>query len=463
MVEIEEVDEAAEAAEEVVLSAEDQARAKAEARRKRILEGSKRRIGLVTGEVPKPAATATGTDDAVEGDDEAAADHADGNGETEKTEEAVDEPAAPSGSARLAAMRRRRFKKKQEAKKAEEAAPSSGEGGEKKEDIVEEVKKEMPPTEEPEPQPIPPASNDAKGTRKYKGVARMRRKMVKEKHAKEEASASSQSTTDVQKIPKKLKTKKLPIYLHLLTIGLLFFAGLDIGLEQPVSIEVSIESSMLGPQQHGVGLYKFAMSQMQEDDASSSRELLESSVNDWQGDEPDSSDEFQSEEDVEEKVPNIDPLFGIDLDELTHKDDTIFFMLARFAVACHRMNLFLFYYLPKRIFRNIIDLPSKLIATPPVLCLLALVIRQFSVLALGAGLPPPETDTPREDVLQMMKAGVVNFLQSNIPTLLHAYEAWSHLRLDMYVMLCGVFVGLAYRHSFMESAVESEPVGTDEL
>ena len=110
-------------------------------------------------------------------------------------------------------------------------------------------------------------------------------------------------------------------------------------------------------------------------------------------------------------------------------------------------------------------IPQQLLTTPPILCIISLVVRQSSKLIFGAKLPEPTSDKKdSKDVLAMMKQGVMNFLAGLFPTVVSVYDVWTHLRSDMYVILCGVFVGLAYTHHFVkQEATGSSLGGTDEL
>ena len=86
---------------------------------------------------------------------------------------------------------------------------------------------------------------------------------------------------------------------------------------------------------------------------------------------------------------------------------------------------------------------------------MALILRQFvSKKVLGASLPNAGEGGDNEksikdagggiDVLSMIKNVATSFLANTFPTLVTMYEAFTHLRSDMYVILCGVFFGLAW-------------------
>jgi hypothetical protein len=122
-------------------------------------------------------------------------------------------------------------------------------------------------------------------------------------------------------------------------------------------------------------------------------------------------------------------------------------MLARGAVNIHRLILRVFYYLPMSVLRTMIAIPQQLLATPPALCIVSLFVRQAAKLVFGANLPDPaRSKKDTKDVLGMMRQSVMTFLSNSFPTAVSLYDIWTHLRSDMYVILCGVFVGLAYTH-----------------
>jgi hypothetical protein len=147
-------------------------------------------------------------------------------------------------------------------------------------------------------------------------------------------------------------------------------------------------------------------------------------------------------------VPNIDPLFRVDLDELT-KGPGILNQLARGAIAVHRMILWLLYYTPIHVMNTLLAIPVALIKMPPALFLIALVLRQIvGKVILGAHIP--EKDNPEDknniEVIGMVKNVIKNFFATSFPTLTWAYDVFVHLRSDMYIVLCGVFCGMAWSH-----------------
>jgi hypothetical protein len=349
-------------------AAAEEARAKAEARRQRILEKSRERMGVVAGERPAGEVPEKETDD----DDHQGA------------------------SSRMQAMRRRRFKKTAQAKEGDETkekettqqtkesaeAPvaETTTSGTAQSDTVEDTK-----TEE---------TQETK--KKYKGVAKMRREMIKKK-GKKATETKVEESGAVASVPllRKPPVSPIPIIFHLVAVMLLFLAGVDIGWNQVVFSDVTIYRDIT-PRREGVGLLNRYMAPSKTTLLDPSK-LQETEV--WT-----SQEEFATcEEDEEVYVPNIDPIFHVDFDKLT-EGGGLFNTVAKGAINIHRLNLQIFYYLPINIFQTMATIPQQLLVTPPILCIISLVIRQTAKLVFGAKIPEPaagKKDTL--DVLAMMK------------------------------------------------------------
>jgi hypothetical protein len=163
----------------------------------------------------------------------------------------------------------------------------------------------------------------------------------------------------------------------------------------------------------------------------------------------DSEDEFLTTEtgtNVASKG-NIDPLFQVDLDALT-TGDGLYFTLGRFAVRVHRSILTLLFYTPRSILHSMISFIWSFVQTPPILFILAIMIRHgLGRIVLGAKLPSAVVDeTQHKDILSTVKTFVTKFLLSSFPSVTIIYDIWTYIRSDMYVMLCGLFVGIAASH-----------------
>jgi hypothetical protein len=424
----------------------DQARVAAEARRKRILENASKRNGLVSGEIA--------VDD-------------------ETKEE------SQKNAARIRAARQRRYGKKKMAAvvtaetpaAANAATDDDGEDTTKAAAVVEEpakmeeqLKEEEPKKEEPikavaaaaaavvEEPKAAEVVEDNTDTKKYMGVAKMRRKKMLERKQQQSQGddATAKSTTAAVVLPPKPMTQKIlvvPIYMHIFTIVLLFLAGVDIAF-QPFQ-ETVIVSNDHTVSQYGIPLihrslsYPLAALDNQKD------RLLDDDLHNLYGEQEDIADEFQK---VPEHgyVPNIDPLFRIDLDEYT-KGSGIISTLGRGAVRVHRFTLQMVWYTPLSLVYSIVGIPQALMETPPLLCVVALTLRQVVGKAiLGANIvaAPEEKVDSTIDIVNMAKKFVTNFLSTSFPTAISIWDAVSHLRQDMYVILCGVFCGLAWNHLF---------------
>lgn len=422
-------------------------RAEAEARRLRIMEKSKNRMDKVAG--------------------------------LQNEADADDEETKTSGAARMAAMRRRRFKKKKPEEGGDDAAPvaAAPEKEEKPASTPAPVEEEKPAPVVEEKKPAKKAAPVAETTteeaagegggddkKKYKGVAKMRRaKMMQKK--KEEAAKSEDDFKNASSSPavqarrqKKKKQPFMPILMYLFTTLLLFLAGLDVGLQHADdSITVSRD---------------FAPKQFTFQKLNPWSAKKKSAINDLESEESNGAyarglseqDEFHGDDEEEEYVPNIDPLFQVDLDQMTSGPG---FMpqLARGAVKLHRMILFVMWELPLQMF----SLPRQLMRFPPVMALAALTIRQIiAKFVLGAKLPQNIEEDVRNakemtDVLGMIKNAVKNTITGTFPTAVSMFEGFQLLRADMYVVLCGVFVGLIYSSWMIQEAASSGGLGESAL
>lgn len=409
--------------------AAESARAQAEARRKRILERAQKRMGQVSGE--------------------AGQDH-------------EDKEQSASNAARIRAARQRRYGRKSKAADAEKSTTT-----EQKED--DETKTEQEPVSNKESVEVsqgktleksndesPPAQNvevaasssvdeasaASEPKKKYVGVARMRRKMIlKKKNENEEdkdkempAQDSSGVDFQAKALPKSTRNS---IYMHVVTILLLFVAGFDIGLDQ-FHQDVRVHHELVF-KEVGIPLLRNAPSKLDENS-------LENV--DIQND-GDLANEFDTSDEDETPGANIDPLFKVDLDELT-KGPGFLNVLGRAALSAHRLLLLIFYFTPRSIIVSLLSLPQALVKNPPTLCLLALLLRQIvGKRILSAGIPGSEVEEKESgvDVVGMIKQGVTSWLLNAFPNAVGFYDAFSHLRSDMYIIICGVFFGLAWSHT----------------
>jgi hypothetical protein len=327
------------------------------------------------------------------------------------------------------------------------------------------------------------SSSTTTASAKYLGVAKMRRKMLQEHKSATtttvDGSAPLESSKPVKK-PSPYHSTVVPIYMHIATVLLLFAAGLDVGLQQRTVNYVFDDTaaaisgtepqrflavhSELAPRQMGgtQRLLSFILPHMTDqntlDDDPKKPSIAQpfdwASQSSLEGaDEP--ADEFDVATNDDAAAAgttttqkNVDPLFQVDLDQYTQGTGP-FWSVARSAVRLHRLNLAIFYYAPRSLFRALIDFLWSLWQSPPVLCITAIALRQLvGKLLLGAQLPTTKADEAQQkDVLTMVKNFVSNVVLKSFPTAVTLYDVWTHLRADMYVLLCGFLVGLAWSHN----------------
>ena len=449
------------------------ARAKAEARRQRILAKQRERMGVVSG----------GTEGQTGGDAGSA-----GDAGAASAAAAAEGMASPSdGMSKYAAARRRRYGNKKAA-----AAPTPAASAEESSTPVE--------TEAPAPaaaaeiseskteneEPAAAAASDTETTKdkkKYMGVAKMRRKMIAEKKKKEEAEAGSSSSASSASgrklaVPRSMSSvakesvrqHRAAVLMQLFTLVLLFLAGLSVGMQNhALNDGVVVVNDQLSHTENGIGALRiFGLGKATKSASDDARDRLlekEEDANVMEGkngaDTETEGDEF--DEDVaaaadgadakpkgvggDDKVPNIDPLFRVDLDELTAGPG---FMnaAARLAVKVHRSIMYLLLVLPLSIIKSIFALPAALMTNPPILFLLSVVIRYVGRDLLGARLPDLDTvqgnasEEKGKDLIGSAKSMATNFLSSSFPAAAKLLEVFQDAKQDMFVILCGFFVGM---------------------
>lgn len=435
------------------LSEEDKARVKAEARRQRILDSSNDRMDQVAGT---------------------------GGKESKKL-------------SKLAAMRRIRFKKKASeesgATKKEEGAedtkttdtevvpqPDSQDTAEEEkptakgeeEEVVEEV---FTPGAQKTKEEGDEENKTAEDRKKYMGVAKMRRRMLKERQQQKQADSASNSANAMKvKATPRRTLKQITVLMHVLVTLLLFGAGLDVGLHSSDAVTATVHRS-LAPREGN--FVKIIPEFMRPEWAKQPERKLEldtefASPNVVYEEEGTDVDEFADKSQKKNVLKgateegNIDPIFGVDLDELT-KGEGIYKWACRQAVSMHRVNLYLFYYMPVKAFRSAVDLVTSFFSVPPFLALSAIILRQFlGNTVLGAKLPDlPGNEDNSHDLIATATNVVKNFFKGSFPTLVWVYSGWMHLREDMYILICGLLVGIAWVHTMRGEQQLEE--GRDEL
>ena len=350
-----------------------------------------------------------------------------------------------------------------------------------------------------------PTTTTTTTNKKYLGVAKMRRRMIKERHEQQQQQdgnttledvAGSDTTSTISSHPQTRRTKwitTLPILTYVMTTFVLFGTGLHVGLQQsnvhycyynskvmmvpdpdhepsadgycyntnddPEEQQWSLlVHSEFAPRQPMGGLHRLLSTvvgpvvqsipirNVPVDAAAVSSQPQ-------QPDHDDAEDEFSSS-----TVPtvqkmqsnNIDPLFQVDLDALT-TGDGLYFTLGRFAVRVHRFILSIVLDLPKSILQSVLSFVWSFVQTPPVFFLMAVLIRHgLGKVVLGAKLPAAVVDdAAHKDILSTVQTFATKFVLSSFPTLKIVYDVWTHIRSDMYVILCGLFVGWAVSHSHL--------------
>jgi hypothetical protein len=470
------------------------AREKAQARRRRILEKSKDRMNVVNGgnPTPAPATTDNVTDDS---NFEEVVDGAIPVVESDSVDEVAPTPldvptstkSSSSNAARIAQMRRRRYKKaaenaaaKEEAKAEEDTTEASNEESTAKDGgSAEGSTKEEEPVPALDPAPSTNSDEKIEGEKKqYVGVVKMRRKKAAERKKKEETAIEDELKELETMIPKISKPKSIalgPIVFQLVTVTFLFFAGFDVGIQNHAIVkqEVPYVHANLSYVDHGIGAKKIFVKGASGkhgvltdlDAAKSGKYAEEDEFGDSKSKPAGASSETTKE-------ANIDPLFGVDFDQLTDGSG-IFFAVARFAVSIHRTLCYLFYLLPLSILYAILAGPKKLFVNPPVLFLCSVIIRYVGKHVLGGEIPKLDdmvqaevkggTDVKKEkpdlastDFLSMGKNFAANYIKTNFPKVVMVFTIFKDARADMFVVLCGLFIGLVAPTSFMHSSIASE-------
>jgi len=438
------------------------ARAKAEARRRRILESSGQRMIVASG----------GTE-----------------GDPGKSN--ADTPTS-SASSRYAAARRRR-----KAAKLAVATPESG-GGETKSDAAAAAAPE--PAPEPEPKAKSGTEEEAvtatseepsSDNKKYLGVAKMRRKRLAEKKKREEEDSAATPVAalkgDIGPEPSTsvlVQQHRGAVWMQLVTISLLFIAGLSVGMKNSaLNKDRALIMDGIVPFESGIGaLSLFGLGDVPPTDAAKDarerllvKENLEEKIQEgvdteankvaterapnFEGlEDASTEDEFEAlsggaDGDAKpkgaadgKKVPNIDPLFRVDLDELVAGDGFLNHAAA-FAIKIHRFFLYAFLSLPASIVASIFALPRALFANPPMVFFLTVTIRMVGRNVLGARAPDVKAgeggDDDGKDIFSMIKRTAIGYLSSSFPNAARLMEILKDARQDIFVTFCGLFVGLA--------------------
>jgi len=476
------------------------AREKAEARRRRILESSQDRMNVVSGApATTPPAEVVDADADADADVDASPEDAAAEVKTEdsNTDPSPAKPASSSSSARrLAQMRRMKYKKAaddaaKEESKAEGATEENSADGEVE---AEESKAEVLQGQVQAPAPVlfedeknEEEKTGTAGAKKYMGVAKMRRKMLAEKKQSQEAADSNEMKELETKLPKSMKPKSVdlaPIFIQLFTVLFLFFAGFDVGIQNHAIMkqEVPYVHTNLSYVDHGIGLLSLfgeKSTSANQDNLMVLNDVVELDITeeDEFGDAKTKPAGATSDANQED---NFDPLFaflGVDVDfDKVMAGDGMIMGAARFAVSIHRSMMYFFYTffyaLPLAFIHKLLSIPKSLFANPPVLFLCAIIIRYIGKHILGGTIPKLDEMIEAEvkadnekkekdlaskmDFVSMGTNFASNFATNNFPKVVMAYTIFKDARSDMFVVLCGFFVGLIAPVSIMGSTIASE-------
>lgn len=475
------------------------ARARAEARRRRILEKSKDRMSVVSGAtIPTNDMNTNESPNEKDGSPNNADGKEEGLSEISVTDDvnltanvtATAGSPASKGSTRLAQMRRRRYKKTT-AKAGDTIVKDTPSTQNVTEKGNAESKDEIQADTEIKTSQVTAVKGGKEGEenkpptekKKYLGVVKMRRKMLAEKKASEAQTETNTipSTTTKNASSKRLKLSKKeknavslgPILVQFMTVMLLFLAGFDVGVQNHVVVNQNVPTihTNFAISEHGIGVMKLVgISASSSQNPIGSNTIIDQDLfqlND-QGDEEflDSEEEFgdakpKGASTTSKKEPNIDPVFGVDFDELT-AGDGILFTLFRIAVSFHRMFTHFFFTVPLAFIYGLLALPKRILANPPILFLCAVSIRFVGKHLLGGSLPDLDKMLQAEindndamkgkegvadtiantDLVSLGTNFVKNFFKTNFPKLVLFWTIFNDARSDMFVVFCGFFTGL---------------------
>jgi len=482
-------------------SASSSARARAEARRRRILESSAKRMGVVSGEVPASVPTTKDISSPENEDNTQCEDMS--KEDNEKKEETIEtevdknetndptntstksEVSRSASSVRLAQMRRRRFKKDQGAKKEDsETTTASSEEKKSKDDgvVVSKVEDQATTTEalnvsndgKTEPVTEVKSSEVQPGEeKKYLGVARMRRKRLAEKKKKEESEATAVDSSNIKvlyesHVRSSEKVNTLPIFFHLFITLILFSLGIQTGLKQHSHIvwEEGMIVNQLSVKESRI--LSYFQNEKKDESVLKSFTLDDQSPEVGVGEDQFSTDEFSTQYFNIESEKNIDPIFRVDLDELT-QGPSFLNKIARIAVRCHRALIAMVIFFPQ----TLLSIPHTIVTTKcyPYFFFIAAFLRRSSAL-FGATIPTKtedEEDSNKKDLVTMMIAGAKEMIGKSVPgfsLLKFLYTLLQEGRDDMMVVLCGLLFGLALPlmkvdRSYVENHEEIGAIGEE--
>jgi hypothetical protein len=154
--------------------------------------------------------------------------------------------------------------------------------------------------------------------------------------------------------------------------------------------------------------------------------------------------------------PVIDPIFQVDLDALLQNSQlpAPINFAAKFAIGFHRMWVRYLWTVPTSVLKSILYSPKTLVtswmANPPVFLFISLLIRVLGKVLVGNTPSLSEEDdengkkkSDNLDILGKIKDTAWNYAMSSFPkTILVLKTVKEVVTVDMYVILCGLLVGL---------------------
>jgi len=179
-----------------------------------------------------------------------------------------------------------------------------------------------------------------------------------------------------------------------------------------------------------------------------------------------SSSEFDDDDDDDIRdgkdtfsPPVIDPIFRVDLDDLLQNSQlpAPINFCAKFAIGFHRMWVRYLWTIPTSVVTSVLYSPKTLIdswmANPPIFLFISLLIRMIVRLLLGNASSLSEEEDEdgggsgkkkdNLDVLGKIKDTALNYATSSFPkTILVLKTLKEVVTVDMYVILCGLLVGM---------------------
>jgi len=531
-----------------------EAKLKAEARRRRILEQSRTRIGVVSGEQPSSPLDKNPNESPVTGT-EASTDIA-ADVPQSVNAESHNFPTTPSGMNRYAQMRRKRFTSKKEDEEGYDGGTNeeNKEKGitvnvtsrkderledsdkvENQENISSETvgEKEKSSHGVGEGEDIVASKSEEKHDdtdslmkskeKKYVGVAKMRRKLL----AEQKAAASTEVDTTVTDgkgksvhVSRRTWAQNMPLFVHVITVWILLLSGFSIGIKNHPWLQshggTVVIHRNVALVENGIGILSLLKSSSQ--NSSLKPIVIEETL--LLNSETFSSAQAETnvvDKEFEEKTPikpagvdvssiitkqsKIDPLFRVDLDELTEGKSGLLFTAARVAISIHRFLLVIFWMYPYMIIRGILTKPLAILNPPlPIFFIYAVLIRFSTKYFLGIGPEPnlselwdkaykggdskESSSSPSSssggiilegadrskssnfvvpDILSMGKNFFFNMIQTKFPKLTVAYGIYKDARSDMFVVLCGFFLGVAFPLQIWGTTLFQSTRGNDEL